>query len=414
MRVIDSAGRLKTAYGGVLGTSDGQIPENIGGVMTGVPLPNNVFDFRLTPTTGVPVITADSAATTNLFLAPFKGSRLALYDGTRWVIRTSAQMTLALGTVVPYQAYDVFVYDNAGVPTLEKLAWANATVTMTIASPCVVTWTAHGMSNWDSITFTTSGALPTGVAANTQYFVTVVDANTFKLSTSRINLGAGTYINTSGTQSGTHTGHQPQDRATALTTQDGVLVKSGDATRRYVGTFVATTTTQTQCTFGGTTTQVGGKWLVYNYYHQQPFALNVFDGTANWSYATATWRPMNGTEANHVEFILGQVPSELDLHAMVEIVCDATEAGSIAIGINAINDIVTGTPVATPRQLYSEGTIAAAGITVVLSCEADWQGRPPVGWHAAYPLERVRTGTLTYWGGAADNQQGGLIARILA
>lgn len=49
--------------------------------------------------------------------------------------------------------------------------------------------------------FTTTGALPTGLVANTRYYVVNATANTFQLSTT-IN---GTAINTTGTQSGTHT-----------------------------------------------------------------------------------------------------------------------------------------------------------------------------------------------------------------
>ena len=43
----------------------------------------------------------------------------------------------------------------------------------------------------------------------------------FKLSTSRANVAAGTCVNTSGSQSGTHTAHQPQARQTTLAVQDG-------------------------------------------------------------------------------------------------------------------------------------------------------------------------------------------------
>jgi microcystin-dependent protein len=77
------------------------------------------------------------------------------------------------------------------------------TVTMTIASPGVVTLTAHGLQNGDPVIFTTTGALPTGITANTTYFVYNKTANTFQLTTARLN--AGTVVNTSGTQSGTHT-----------------------------------------------------------------------------------------------------------------------------------------------------------------------------------------------------------------
>src|SRR5439155_25493303 len=114
---------------------------------------------------------------------------------------------------------DVFAYSNEGVAPLELLDLKHATVTMTIATTFVVTWTAHGFATGNQITFTTTGALPTGLTANTVYYITVVDANTFNLSTTAITLAAGTLIASIGSQSGTHTGHNPQARQTALTTQ---------------------------------------------------------------------------------------------------------------------------------------------------------------------------------------------------
>lgn len=45
------------------------------------------------------------------------------------------------------------------------------TATMTIASPCVVTFTSHGLTLNDSIQFTTTGALPTGLLPSTTYYV---------------------------------------------------------------------------------------------------------------------------------------------------------------------------------------------------------------------------------------------------
>lgn len=77
------------------------------------------------------------------------------------------------------------------------------TVTMTIATPAVATLTSHGLSADDPIVFSTSGALPTGVTAGTTYYVLSTDltTNTFKFSTS---IG-GAAVNTSGSQSGTHT-----------------------------------------------------------------------------------------------------------------------------------------------------------------------------------------------------------------
>ncbi len=79
------------------------------------------------------------------------------------------------------------------------------TVTITIATPGVVTLNGHGFLTGESVYLTTTGALPTGLAVDTLYFVIAVDANTFRLATSYANAIAGTAINTSGSQSGTHT-----------------------------------------------------------------------------------------------------------------------------------------------------------------------------------------------------------------
>lgn len=78
----------------------------------------------------------------------------------------------------------------------------NSTVTITIASPAVVTWTNHGLAVGRAVSFSTTGSLPTGITAGTVYYVSaVIDANTFRVSAS---LG-GSDVNTSGSQSGTHT-----------------------------------------------------------------------------------------------------------------------------------------------------------------------------------------------------------------
>jgi hypothetical protein len=75
------------------------------------------------------------------------------------------------------------------------------TVTITIASPGVVTYTSHGLAANAPVSFSTSGSLPTGLTAGTTYYVkTVLDANTFTVSAT----SGGSVINTSGTQSGTH------------------------------------------------------------------------------------------------------------------------------------------------------------------------------------------------------------------
>lgn len=82
---------------------------------------------------------------------------------------------------------------------------SKGTVTISIASPGVVTLNTHGLATGDNIELTTDGALPTGLSVNTNYYVIYNDANTFWLATTLANALAGTKINTSGSQSGTHT-----------------------------------------------------------------------------------------------------------------------------------------------------------------------------------------------------------------
>ncbi len=79
------------------------------------------------------------------------------------------------------------------------------TFTVTIATPAVVTLTAHGRATGDAVFLTTTGALPTGLSANTQYWIIKTGTDTFNLASSLANALAGTKINTSGSQSGVHT-----------------------------------------------------------------------------------------------------------------------------------------------------------------------------------------------------------------
>lgn len=75
------------------------------------------------------------------------------------------------------------------------------TFTVTVASPGVFTKTAHGMSNGLRVRLSTTGALPTDLAANTDYYVVNAATDTWQLSATQ----GGAAINTTGTQSGTHT-----------------------------------------------------------------------------------------------------------------------------------------------------------------------------------------------------------------
>lgn len=80
---------------------------------------------------------------------------------------------------------------------------ATSTVTISNASPAVISWTSHGLSVNQPMTFTTTGALPTGLTAGTAYYVISAGfgANSFEVSTTV----GGSAINTSSAGSGVQT-----------------------------------------------------------------------------------------------------------------------------------------------------------------------------------------------------------------
>jgi hypothetical protein len=72
-------------------------------------------------------------------------------------------------------------------------------VTFTIATPCVATFSVL-LAEGTAVQFSTTGALPTGLSTATTYYLRNVDGATANLSATP----TGTIIDTSGTQSGTH------------------------------------------------------------------------------------------------------------------------------------------------------------------------------------------------------------------
>ena len=95
-----------------------------------------------------------------------------------------------------------FVNGDQVIPYFFSGLTQAATVTLTIASPCVVTWTAHPLQANNAIVIT-GGTLPTGLTiGNAVYVKDVLSVDTVTVSATP----GGAAINTTGSQSGTHTG----------------------------------------------------------------------------------------------------------------------------------------------------------------------------------------------------------------
>lgn len=382
---------------------------------------------RLTLTSGVPVMVGDATAQTSIYYAPYVGAMIPIWNGTVWVQTPFSQLTMALDTTnhPASQAFDLFVWNNSGTVAIGAgPTWTNsATITVTIATPAVVSWTAHGLSEGDPVIFTTTGALPTGITAGTTYFVgRSPGTNSFNISTSVANAAAGTFVATSGTQSGTQTAtNHTRVRGTgAGTTQlqqlNGVWTNavsitltngagagtSGVAanTATYVGSFYTTANGQTGIALlpaaaGGGTNNIVGLWNAYNQVSLR--ALNR-DNTATWTYNGATVRAMNNNVANRITFLDGlQISPIKGVHTGMS---SAAVDGFIAMNLNSTNT--------TPQ--VSGGSNSTNG--AAMGVNDQWY--PVLGVSFLQAVEMAPGGTKTFFGSLDSQQANALILEIAA
>lgn len=285
---------------------------------------------RLTLSSGEPVMTADQTGKTSLFYTPYTGGFLPIHDGTTFVataftersndLTQSATGKAGPAAAGPYQCIDAFVWNDAGTVRLTRgPKWVNGgAFTISIATPAVVTRNGHGLSDGATWRATaTTGALPTGIALNTDYFVTRVDANSFRLSTTLANQVAGTYINTSGSQSGTHTGENyTTTRGTGAGTTElellnGVWVNKVDITNgpaarmgTYVGTVYCNASSQADFKKGSRAAGFGEAIVgIWNAYNRVDLSATIINSGA-WS-SSNSWRPAGGLATSRVSVVAG-------------------------------------------------------------------------------------------------------------
>lgn len=168
------------------------------------------------------VLIALGVSNTSIYLTPYKGNGIALYDGSAWSVTTSAEVSVAIGTLSSGTIYDVFAYLSSSVLTLELVAWASSTA-----------------------------------------------------------------------------------RTTAITLQNGVYVKSGTTTKRYVGSVCLDSTT--------TAIQTVQKQAVYNEDNKLPFPIAKYSVDTTWNYSSGTIRQANGNTAHQIEVLVGNLGVLMDL-----------------------------------------------------------------------------------------------------
>lgn len=150
----------------------------------------------------------DAASTFVLYV---KTSGITL--NTQWIAVDTTGASVPTGTIASFAAVtppsgwllcDGSAYSRTAYAALfAALVASKGTVTVTIASPAVFTLTNHGLIAGDVVYLETTGTLPTGLSPDTPYYVVAagLTSNTFEVSATP----AGSAINTSGSESGTHT-----------------------------------------------------------------------------------------------------------------------------------------------------------------------------------------------------------------
>ena len=116
---------------------------------------------------------------------------------------TSASSSDAMRIWNQFNFGEDLIYGPRGGPLYywdATIGYQAATVSMTIANPCVVSTTIN-IPDKTAIVLETTGALPTGLLVGTTYYTRYVSPTTFNLSLTP----AGALIITTGSQSGTHT-----------------------------------------------------------------------------------------------------------------------------------------------------------------------------------------------------------------
>jgi hypothetical protein len=187
-------------------------------------------------------------------------------------------------------------------------------------------------------------------------------------------------------------------RATALTTQDGVYVKTGATDHLYLGSFRTTGVS-------GQTEDSAANRLVWNYYNRVARKLKVIDATNTWNYSLAAWQQANGSAANQVGVVIGVVEEPIDLTAL------AVFTSSTATVRNALTGIGVDSTTVNSADLSSA---TGGSNTLAGSPRAVMAYYPSAGYHY-YPWLEMGVGTDTQtWRGddGGTNLQCGLVGTV--
>ena len=177
-------------------------------------------------------------------------------------------------------------------------------------------------------------------------------------------------------------------RATALAVQDGVYVKTGDTTRRYLGTIYTTGTDSSE--------DSTHKRYVWNHLRANRVRRELWwtEFTATWTYSTTnTARQANANANNQVSLVMGLLEDSFDLSIIIS-GAHATVGANFGVQIGEDS----ATQGYFSRNAMAEGEVLVANRVVPMRCT--FSGLPSIlGQHDYVWQEWVNTaGNTTFTG----------------
>jgi hypothetical protein len=172
--------------------------------------------------------------------------------------------------------------------------------------------------------------------------------------------------------------------ASARPLQDGVPVKSTDgttidATRRYLGTVRTSSTTTVDDTSAS-------RWVFNQYNRVARAMISPTEGTASWSYSTASYRQANANANNQLDYVSGD--KALLVTAVVHAVVSSSTVQAVGVGIGQDSTTVNGA-----------ANYGSSVSTTPASIPAYYYGYPGLGRHVMTWLESgAGSGTQTWYG----------------
>jgi hypothetical protein len=190
-------------------------------------------------------------------------------------------------------------------------------------------------------------------------------------------------------------------RATALTLQDGVLVKTGALTRLFLGTIYASGTNSCDDSL-----VLRGVWNAYN---QVPRPVRKLDATASWTRTGTSWQPLRNQSANKIAVVNGAPAgyNRSSISLLASAVTSGTESGGI-VGGGAIGIGVDSTSANSANAMGGIGvamTTGPTGVTAFGTASSRFDDFVGLGYHEFTVLQSSSTsGTATFYGSGTGDQ----------